>query len=87
MSRKNYQEIVEQMLYGPEGLTQLSVYSYEEVKRMVEIAYEIALDEHHILHGESAKEFLEEITNPKPMSEKQKKFLDECTEALKKSGL
>lgn len=76
---RNYQEIVEQMLYGPEGLKQLSVYSYDEVKKMVDIAYELALDENDIIHGDRAKEFIDEVFNPKPLSEKQKKFLDDCT--------
>lgn len=55
------------------------MYSFEEVRKLVKAAYERALDDNNILHGEEAEKFLEQVYNPPPMTDKQKKFLEECT--------
>jgi len=45
--------------------------------------YNEALNNNHILHGDAAKEFMEEVIHPKPLSEKQDKFLKECVNTYK----
>ena len=56
------------------------LYSFEEVRKFVQLAYKRALDDNNILHGEAAKKFIEMVENPPPMSDRQKKFLKECTD-------
>jgi len=61
----------------------------EDFKKGFEQGYNKALDDHHILHGESAKKFMEqfEANNRGEISSKQKAFLDECTKLLKNTKL
>jgi hypothetical protein len=46
--------------------------------------YEQALDDNHILHGEDARRFLDEVEHPKKPTKKQQKFIDECCAIFEK---
>lgn len=47
--------------------------------------YYQALDEHHILYGKDAERFINRMENPKPLSKKQQKFLEECHAIIKQT--
>ncbi len=61
------------------------MYSFTEVRKFCKAAYTRALDDNRILHGDDAQKFLEQVYNPMPMSDRQKKFLDECTDLFESS--
>lgn len=54
-------------------------------RNMFDIGYERCMDEHHILYGDDAKRLIDQVMNPKPISEKQKKFIEECLDIAEKT--
>lgn len=49
-----------------------------EYEKGFKAGYNKCLDDHDILYGKDAERLLDEVYNPKPMTKKQKKFLDDC---------
>jgi len=60
------------------------IYNHGEVQKLVKAAYERALDDHKVLHGERAEKLLQEIMNPEPITEGQKEMIKLCEQAQRK---
>lgn len=60
---------------------------YEAYKKGYKDGYTKALDDHNILHGKAAENFLAEMkqTESKGISPEQKKFLEECISIYEES--
>ena len=69
---------------GKEFLFIKDSYAPKEVAKLMKQAYELALDNNHIVHGKAADDFIKRMKaqEGKKISKKQQKFIDECVKLI-----